>query len=338
MYTKKRNIIVVTGGSGFIGTNLVEFYRLRDDCEVFNLDCKKPLNPLHTKFWIYTDILDKDQLENNILNINPTHVIHLAARTDLDGHTIQDYSTNVDGVDNLLQSIRNLKNLKRVGFASTRLVCRIGYNPIDEFDVCPSTFYGMSKVAGETLVREKIDNFCEYFIFRPTSIWGEWFDVPYRNFFENIYKGRYLHPKGFKIFKSFGYVGNSVYQIDKLLFADAGSVVGKTFYLCDYDPIELKEWGNVIAEHMKKKDISEVPYLALRFFATIGDLFKTLGMKNPPLTSFRLNNLITNMTYETEQLRTVCGDLPFSLRDSVRRTVLWMEQCREHSHHERNSK
>ena len=42
--------IVITGGSGFIGTNLVQFY-IEKGFDVISLDISKPRNKLHLRCW-----------------------------------------------------------------------------------------------------------------------------------------------------------------------------------------------------------------------------------------------------------------------------------------------
>lgn len=54
---------------------------------------------------------------------------------------------------------------------------------------------------------------------RPTSIWGPWFDVPYRNFFLSVARRRYVHPAGKRIHKSFGFVGNITWHLHRLMIA-----------------------------------------------------------------------------------------------------------------------
>ena len=47
------------------------------------------------------------------------------------------------------------------------------------------------------LLAKKIKNLMKknWIIVRPTSIWGPWFDVPYKNLFDAILKGYAFFPK-----------------------------------------------------------------------------------------------------------------------------------------------
>ena len=68
------------------------------------------------------------------------------------------------------------------------------------------------------------------------------------------------------------------------------------------------------------------PIAGLRLMAKIGDVLKLSGWNAPPLTSFRLNNMLTGAHYPIEKTQEVVGDLPFSLKDGVRQTLEWMTQ------------
>jgi len=318
--------VFITGGSGFIGTNLIAFL-LKKGVDVLNYDIKPPRNKEHNTFWDEGDILDLKKLRLSVQNFEPDYIVHLAARTDLDGATVDDYQANVQGVSNMIDALKEAPNLKRVLFASSRLVCKIGYQPESECDYKSTTPYGESKVLGEKIVRERAKEIpCSWMIFRPTSIWGPWFDVPYKDFFMMILNGRYVHPHGKRIRKSFGYVGNSVFMIDKFLHCDEKLIHGKTLYLTDYPEIEVKQWADVIAKESGNKAPRNIPYSVLKLAALCGDAGKVLGWKNPPLTSFRLDNLLTEMLHDTEVLQEICGELPFSLEKGVRDTLTWLSQ------------
>lgn len=146
------NKILVTGGSGFIGTNLIEHYKSIGD-EVFSIDIKHPRNIEHIDQWHKVDILDKDKLTTIIKEIEPNIVFHMAARTDLNGLNVDSYDVNTKGIENLISALNEIKTLDFVVFASSMLVCRLGYKPSSEVDYCPNTPYGESKVIGEGLIR-----------------------------------------------------------------------------------------------------------------------------------------------------------------------------------------
>jgi nucleoside-diphosphate-sugar epimerase len=229
--------ILITGGSGFIGSNLIEYYNNKN-YKLLNIDSKKPSDKFK-ELWAEVDIRDYALFEKIVVDFDPEFIIHLAARTDLDGKTPDDYSSNTLGTINLLKISDKLTNLKRVIFTSSMLVCRPGYIPTNDSDYNPSTVYGESKVEMEKIIRDYNPNY-SWCIIRPTSIWGPGFGVPYRNFFDMIIKRRYVH-FGKATTKTYGYIGNVIYQIENILNADK-SIEKQVFYIGDYEPTNIKLW------------------------------------------------------------------------------------------------
>ena len=178
----------------------------------------------------------------------------------------------------------------RTVVASSRLVCRLGYEPRSDEDYCPTTAYGASKVETERIVRATTD--LPWVLVRPTSIWGPWFGVPYRDFFLNVARGRYVHPAGRRIEKSFGYVGNTTWQLHRLMTAHPADVLGRTFYLGDDPPIEVLDLARRISATLGRRAPRTVPLPLLRSAAIAGDVAERAGVR-APLTSFRLDNLLT---------------------------------------------
>jgi nucleoside-diphosphate-sugar epimerase len=321
--------VLVTGGSGFIGTNLVNVLKAAAPAgpQVLSIDIAAPQNPDNADVHKAADIRDERALALALREFRPTHIIHLAARTDLDGKALDDYSANTAGVESMIRAILGLDERPRsVLFASSRLVCEIGYTPAGEDDYCPTTAYGQSKVAGELLVRKLAGDRFRWTMFRPTSIWGPWFRIPYRNFFDAVRAGRYLHPKGLHVRKSFGYVHNSIYQIAAMATTSSGVLDGRTSYLCDYTPLDLEAWANLISASFHRGPVRSAPMFALRAVAGVGDAIEALTHHHvkPPLTSFRLDNLTSNMLHESWGLEQVAPRLPFELDAGVERTVSWM--------------
>jgi len=317
--------VLVTGGSGFIGTNLVAAYRAAG-VTVANLDLAAPRNRADADLWTRVDLTRADELRSVVMRFAPTHVFHLGARTDLGGSSPADYSANVGGVAAFLDVLSELETpASRIVVASSRMVCRIGYQPVSDEDYCPSTPYGESKVETERLVRAATD--LPWVLARPTSIWGPWFDIPYRDFFLNVARGRYVHPTGKRIEKNFGFVGNTIWQLHKLMTAPDEKVLGRTFYLADDPPIEVRDLADRISAALGRRRPRDVPLPVLTAMARAGDLLERAG-RRAPLTSFRLANLLTPMYHDLDPLTAVAGQPPFDLDVSVPATVEWIRAQR----------
>ena len=314
--------ILITGGSGFIGTNLVERMRERSDA-VLSLDPRSPQNPDHRDLWRVLDPLDAEQVRAEFAAFRPTEVLHLGARTDLDGTRLLDYDLNLRGVTNVIDAVRRTESVERVLFASSRMVCRIDHRPSADDEYSPPNPYGESKMVGELLVRESgLET--PWLLARPTSIWGPWFDVPYKTFFLSIARGRYVNVRGQVVDKSFGYVGNSVHQIERLMAAPAEDVRGRTFYLADYPPINVGTMAEYIRGRIGAPALRTVPRPVLEPAAKAGDVLKRLGWRNPPLTTFRLDNLVTEMVFDLSATQAIAGDLPYTMEEGVDVTVDWL--------------
>jgi nucleoside-diphosphate-sugar epimerase len=316
--------VAITGGSGFIGTNLVEHYA-NLGVPVVNLDPVEPRNGRQFAHWRPVDPLDANSVTPALAEFAPTHVFHLGARTDLRGTTLDDYAYNTRGVEVIVDACNELDGLRRVVFASSRLVCRIGYQPTSDADYCAPNAYGESKIRGEQTVRHAKTAF-PWVILRPTSIWGPWFDVPYRTFFLTISANRYVHVGRKPIHKSFGYIGNTVQQLAAVAQTSRDEIDGTTMYLADFPPIEVIDMANRIQRHLKSRPLRTLPQTLVKPMALLGDLLQRLGWAEPPLTSFRLDNLLTEMIYDTGPLAALVPQLPYSLDQGIEHTVDWMQE------------
>ncbi|WP_276373428.1 NAD(P)-dependent oxidoreductase [Chryseolinea sp. H1M3-3] len=311
--------ILITGGSGFIGTNMMDAL-LKDGNIVLNLDRDKPFKDQHLSHWRKVDILDYQNLESEILKFNPEIVLHLAAVTDLDGKTEQYYSANVEGTQYLIDVCNKLPLLEKVIFTSSMYVCKPGYIPKDYDDYKPHTLYGESKVKGEQLVKKISNSNYSWVIVRPTSIWGPWFKIPYIDFFNIVYQGKYFD-FGNTCTKTYGFVENTVFQIQRLIASD--TVHGKTFYLGDIPPIQISEWANEISVEMGKGNIKKIPFFVMRMAAWGGDILSKLKIRFP-ITSFRLSNMTTNNILPLDDIYRITGPAPVSRLDGVKKTLQWL--------------
>jgi len=313
--------IIITGGSGFIGTNMQQYY-LDKGHKILNIDLVRPLNKIHNSSWTKCDINNIDHLIEVFNNFEPTHVMHLAAGTGMNVSDIGHFRTNYDGVKNIIDACNEINSVQKVIFTSSLLVCERDYKPLHDEDYKPDCLYGESKVMSEKIVRSSDLN-AKWSIVRPTAVWGPWFRSSYTTFFNLIKKGYYINPSMNKLQKPANFVGNTVYMMDKILSLESAS--NDVYYLADYPEYSVQEWAEEIAKGFNRRSPYSSPESFVRGLAKIGDLLKLLNLYNdPPLTTFRLNNIISGVKYDTEKTSSVVGTLPFSLKDGVRDTINWM--------------
>src|SRR5262245_42547368 len=115
--------ILVTGGSGFIGTNFVAAARVLGHT-VINVGTAVPLYQPHSELWSVTDIMHRSALVEVFDEFQPDVVVHLAAVTDCNPkHDVSFYSANVVGTVNLLEAVRRTPSVERLIVTSTQFVC-----------------------------------------------------------------------------------------------------------------------------------------------------------------------------------------------------------------------
>ena len=312
--------VLITGSAGFIGSHLVERL-MRGGHAVLGLDIR-PVRHEGAEF-IHCDILNAEATRRAFTDFAPDSVMHLAARTDLEGATLADYAANVEGVRNVVEAVAATPSVKRAIYTSTQLVCRVGYVPRTPDDYSPSNLYGASKVEGEKIVRGLNGGGVEWCITRPTTIWGPGMNAHYQRFMQMIRQGRYVHVGRRPLLKTYGYVGNVAYEYDKLTEAPAHSIAGKTFYVADYEPLDLRLWADALQAAFGAAPIRTIPRPVARALAIAGDVINAAGVKRFPFNSFRLRNILTEYQFDMSELRSVCGPLPFSFEDGVARTAGW---------------
>lgn len=315
--------VLITGGSGFIGMNLVPGL-IDDGYQVLNLDLAKPRSGDQYSTWVKCDVAEIDELNAEFKQFQPEIVIHMAARTDLDGKLVSDYQVNIDSTKNVLQCCRESNTVRKFVFVSSMLVCRLGHLPKDDCEFCPDSPYGESKVICERMVREMCSGSYEWAILRPTSIWGPWFRAPYRNFFDVVQKGLFILPSVGSIKRSYGFVGNSVEQIKSLLNVKSDLFHEQVYYLGDIEPIELQEWADQICNVSGQTKARTAPYWVLKVIASIGDVLFRAGFSRVPLTSKRLHNMCTSAIYPTEKWGQIGYRQRFGMEDGVKLTWDWI--------------
>ena len=161
--------IIVTGGSGFIGSNLINFL-IKRKIFVINIDKltyssnrikNKNRNKRNYKFY-KLDINNKNKLVKIIRKYKPKAIFNLAAETHVD-RSIDGpknfISSNILGVFNLLEAIRYLKRekikTKLIHISTDEVYGDIKKNErsSEKFTYLPSSPYSASKASADHLVK-----------------------------------------------------------------------------------------------------------------------------------------------------------------------------------------
>ena len=189
----------ITGGAGFIGSNLVDrllkgghqvvVYDNFSTGHIFFIEHNLKKQNYHL---IKADLLDFDTLNIKIAEEKPDFVFHFAANADVrygTENTKRDLDQNTIATYNILEAMRR-NGVRKIAFSSTGSVYgepEVFPTPEDAPFPAQTSFYGASKLAGEGLIQAFSSGFdIQSWIFRFVSILGE----------------RYTHGHVFDFYKS----------------------------------------------------------------------------------------------------------------------------------------
>ena len=159
--------IIITGGLGFIGSNLINI--LKDKYFIINIDKVtyasnfKNINPNIKNYKFYKeDIKNRIFIKKILKKYKPSIIFNLAAETHVDRSIDSPkkfIDTNIIGVFNLLESIRNYKKEIKLIHISTDEVygdVKKNHKSKEEDAYNPSSPYSASKASGDLLIKSYI--------------------------------------------------------------------------------------------------------------------------------------------------------------------------------------
>jgi len=133
-------------------------------------------------------------------------------------------------------------------------------------------------------------------------------------------RGLYVHPQNDPVIRSYGYVKNVVWGIEKILHAPSDTVNEKVFYVGD-DPIKQSEWIDLFSMALIDRKATKIPKIGIYFLANIGDIFEKIVIRFP-MNSPRYFNLTTTNPVLIDRVIKQFGTPPYSIEQGFAETVL----------------
>jgi UDP-glucose 4-epimerase len=306
--------VVVTGGAGFVGSNVVR-HLLKHDYKVIVLDDfytgddkNLPLNDPRLEV-VRGSVTDYDLVRDVVKGINV--VLHLAARNIIVStkNPREDYEVNIGGTLNVLLAVREMKVKRLVYSSSTSVYGNPRYLPINEDDATNMLSpYAVSKFAGE--------NYCKAFyesygistaVVRYSNVYGPWQrpDNPYcgviAKFFDSAMKGDgiRIHGDGEQT-RDFTYVDDAVEAT--LLAAFSEKADGQVYNVGTGREIAINQLARLIIEVTEAK--TEPTYIDRRDIDNI-------------------RRRVVNIEKIRRELRWVPS---FTIEQGLRRTYEWLKE------------
>lgn len=147
--------ILITGGTGFVGTHLIRFLQARaSQISVFSSD--QSSTRLSGVQYYQIDIRNKEAVCAVVREVGPEHIYHLAGITAVEAswqHPHLTYEVNVLGAHNLFDAAMNLSAPPRILNISTSQVYAPAIHRLTENSpLSPNNPYAASKAMAELLI------------------------------------------------------------------------------------------------------------------------------------------------------------------------------------------
>jgi nucleoside-diphosphate-sugar epimerase len=293
--------IIITGSSGFVGSNLLKFFKL-------SISESGKLN------------IRKSNWKSEI-DLNATAIIHLAGKA----HDLKNSSNSKDYFDintKLTQELFDVflaSNCRDfIFFSSVKAITDKTEDVVTEESVTnPQTAYGQSKLQAEqyilsrTLLEGK-----RVFIIRPSMIHGPGNKGNLNLLYQFVSKSLPWPLGAFENQRSFCSIDNVCYVIQQIL--EREEIPSGVYNLADDEALSTNELIQIIAATTHKKArILSIPKIIIYAIARLGDVFHL------PLNTERLDKLTENFVVSNDKIKAALGieKFPTSAKEGLVKTI-----------------
>lgn len=324
----EKNISVVTGANGFVGSHLVDYLLEKGDDVHCIVRKSSNLRWLDGKNVTIHDsgLFDKEGLKKILNDVDYLyHVAGVVKAKREEGY----FKGNVETTRNLLDTVLEVApKIKRVLIVSS--LTASGPSKLDnpnneETPTAPITNYGRSKVAQEELAKSYMDKL-PITIVRPPAIFGERDTEIYLIF--KTYKQGLMTLVGFnKKEVSLIYVKDLV---DGIYLAATNEVaIGETYFISSKEFYNWPQIGEIIKKAMGKGAITlRLPHAVIYGVATVAQFFAMFSSKPATINLEKAKDFVQEAwTCDTTKSQKDLGfEEKYSLDEGMKNTIDWYKK------------
>ena len=303
----KKEKILITGGSGFVGTNFIDKLP-KDIYEIFSLDIEEPKINISDVNYLNMDIRSS-RLGELIKNINPKIILHLAAQSSVaisSKDPLLDNDVNLNGSLNLFLHSTKSNVEQFISFSTGGAIYgeELGKSFKESDPTKPLSPYGVSKLNFENYLNyfSAIKKFnCKTTILRPSNIYGPWQNPLGEAGVVSIFADKMLKNENVSIF------GNGSEYRDYIYIDDVTDFAFKTINK------EIEGTFNISSGKTTK---------TIEIFNYISNI---IGFKKPPVFLDKREGDIFGIEIDNSKSKSIGWSPMFDLKSGLENTVKFLK-------------
>lgn len=311
--------IAVIGGSGFVGSRLIEELKKSNHYSLLNIDKKQ--SPFYPEITVIANVMDKGEIEELLAGQEVVVLLAAEHRDDVTPKSLY-YDVNVQGMRNVLDAM-DVHGIKRIVFTSSVAVYGLNKtNPDENHPIDPFNEYGKTKWQAEEVLQEwhTKDHSRNVNIVRPTVIFGERNRGNVFNLLWQISSGKFMMIGSGNNKKSMAYVGN----IATLLrfFIEVKTIGYNVFNYIDKPDFTMNELVAHIGTVLEKKiPTIKIPY-GVGILGGYGfDILAKLTGKKLSISSVRVKKFCATTQFDATAVKIAGFKAPYTLGEGMANTL-----------------
>ncbi|MAF98327.1 MAG: UDP-N-acetylglucosamine 4-epimerase [Micavibrio sp.] len=308
--------IAITGGSGFIGTQLCTLLKAQGH-EIVIIDIAP--SKAFPNERLDVDVTDLPALENALQGCEA--IYHLAAEHRDDVQPIEKYyDVNVEGGKNVANAAEKL-GINKIIFTSTVAVYGLDKGASTEQDT-PDPFndYGHSKWQSEQAFNEWVqaDPKRTLTTLRLVATFGVGNRGNIYNLLNTIASGKFIMIGNGNNHKSIAYVGNVAAFLNNVLHLNAGKHL---YNYADKPDLNMLDMVEQVYKTLERKFPPKAPYIVGLLGGYVFDILAKMTGRTFPISSIRVKKFCADTVVDASKLKETGFIPPFSLKEGLKEMI-----------------